>query len=309
MDGTYITQPWLVVNGTGQSSNISVITGTNRDEAGVLIDDYPATAPRSTPTPRRRWRATTSRRRSCAGCRSRPSAAAAPETRRRPSSTQPCPSPPAASSSASTLAKAYSAARHGAWKRVFAYQFNRTYQTAGYSKPWCVPAASPSRPQGDPDAEYFKLPCGRAARGLWQRAACGTARQGRPRRGIHPPHRRPVGGLCAHRRPEPGPGLAGGAGASTRRLPTCAPQARGSPSRPTGPACVSCSGTRGRQPSAPGPPPRAALRWGSRSTCWRSNKSTLCCSAKRRSRRGPRAAVCTDVHGDRSLAHDGNVLM
>ena len=75
------------------------------------------------------------------------------------------------------LAKAASAARHGAFAASYVYQFNRTYQTAGYTRPWCVPPKTAARPDGDPDAEYYKCHAGE------QMIVFGTARRaGRPDR-------------------------------------------------------------------------------------------------------------------------------
>jgi len=161
MDGTYLNQPWLVVNSTGQSSNISVITGINRDEAGVLVDDYPENS-----TTLGAYAAKALKRYNLS-----PSFL--------PSILPQAPFAMAANSSSPaqilnvTLAvstdgefgcfdqaKAYAGAKHGAFKAVWAYEFNRTYQTSGYTRAWCVPPKSASHPLGDLDGEYYKCHAG-----------------------------------------------------------------------------------------------------------------------------------------------------
>lgn len=54
------------------------------------------------------------------------------------------------------LAKAVSGVRSGFFKEAYSYVFNRTYATRGYTRPWCDAPITSSRPNGDPDAEYFK---------------------------------------------------------------------------------------------------------------------------------------------------------
>lgn len=58
------------------------------------------------------------------------------------------------------LAKAYSAEKHSAFKSMYAFQFNRTYSPSGYTKPWCDAPKTTARPHGDPDAEYYKCHAG-----------------------------------------------------------------------------------------------------------------------------------------------------
>ncbi|KAK6511582.1 hypothetical protein TWF481_000497 [Arthrobotrys musiformis] len=57
-------------------------------------------------------------------------------------------------------ATAYSAAKHKVLPKVFAYEFNRTYQPVEYTSPLCEPPITASHPFGDPDAEYFKCHSG-----------------------------------------------------------------------------------------------------------------------------------------------------
>ncbi len=147
-----------MVNSTGQASNIFVITGTNRDEAGVLVDDYPAnsttfTAYVSKAMQRYHLDPTLLPTLSDAFSPSANATAARILNATLAVSTD-------GEFACFDMAKAYSGARHGAFRSVYAYQFNRTYQTAGYTKPWCVPPATAARPNGDPDAEYFKCHAG-----------------------------------------------------------------------------------------------------------------------------------------------------
>ncbi|KAL1901814.1 hypothetical protein Sste5346_001517 [Sporothrix stenoceras] len=170
IDGVFLTEPWLVVNGTstnpGLSSNISVMTGVNRDESGVLIDDYPGNA-----TTFQEYLAT--KIGTHFGLPRNASAAVASNTAVgaafgvRGNTTNPVAIFNASMAIATDgeftcydLAKSYSAAKHSTFASVYAYQFNRTYQTAGYTKPWCTPDKTESRPHGDPDAEYYKCHAG-----------------------------------------------------------------------------------------------------------------------------------------------------
>jgi hypothetical protein len=57
-------------------------------------------------------------------------------------------------------ATAYTAARHDAFRAVYSFQFNRTYSPPGYTKPHCDAPKTASRPNGDPDAEYYKCHAG-----------------------------------------------------------------------------------------------------------------------------------------------------
>ena len=76
-----------------------------------------------------------------------------------------------------TMAKVYSGAKHGAFKTAYAFEFNRTYSTPGYTKPWCDAPRTAQRPDGDPDQEYYKCHAGE------QMLVFGTVRRGgRPER-------------------------------------------------------------------------------------------------------------------------------
>ncbi|KAK4149756.1 hypothetical protein C8A00DRAFT_18603 [Chaetomidium leptoderma] len=58
------------------------------------------------------------------------------------------------------FAKAYSAAKHHAFRETYVFEFNRTYSPRGYTTSRCDPPATAARPDGDPDAEYYKCHAG-----------------------------------------------------------------------------------------------------------------------------------------------------
>ena len=58
------------------------------------------------------------------------------------------------------LAKAYSGAKNGAFKSTYSFEFNRTYSPKGYTKDWCNAPRTAERPDGDPDKEYYKCHAG-----------------------------------------------------------------------------------------------------------------------------------------------------
>jgi hypothetical protein len=57
-------------------------------------------------------------------------------------------------------ATARTAGRHDAFKAVYSFQFNRTYNPSGYTKPHCDAPKTEARPNGDPDGEYYKCHAG-----------------------------------------------------------------------------------------------------------------------------------------------------
>ncbi|KAH7336290.1 Alpha/Beta hydrolase protein [Rhexocercosporidium sp. MPI-PUGE-AT-0058] len=54
------------------------------------------------------------------------------------------------------IAKACTAAKHGAFSSLYSFQFNWTYSPTKYTKPECEPPKTTARPFGDPDLEYYK---------------------------------------------------------------------------------------------------------------------------------------------------------
>jgi carboxylesterase type B len=161
IDGTYLTQPHLMVNTTGQSSNVTIITGINRNEAGVLVDNYPE--PNSTfasyaTKALARYNLNPSFLPSLAQNTFTTSSSSANKTDAILNATV------AVSTygefACLDIAKAFTGAHSGAFKQAYVYNFNRTYQTSGYTRPWCVPPKTAERPNGDPDGEYMKCHAG-----------------------------------------------------------------------------------------------------------------------------------------------------
>jgi carboxylesterase type B len=54
------------------------------------------------------------------------------------------------------MAQAVSGAKHKSFGASYFYTFNRTYGTNGYTRPWCSAPKTAARPNGDPDGEYMK---------------------------------------------------------------------------------------------------------------------------------------------------------
>ncbi|KAK4169846.1 Neuroligin-4, X-linked [Cladorrhinum sp. PSN259] len=162
-DGTYLTTSALQVSSPSlsQSSNVSVMLGITRDEVGVLVDDAPSTNTSTT-------------------FASYFDGLASKNFGLPPNTSSTFNLPPAVTSQLSpdaifnssmslftsliftcpSLAKAYSASRHGTFKEVYFFSFNRTYQTSGYTRPWCIPPKTASYPNGDPNLEYYKCHAG-----------------------------------------------------------------------------------------------------------------------------------------------------
>ncbi|KAL2132246.1 hypothetical protein VTI74DRAFT_4041 [Chaetomium olivicolor] len=174
MDGTYLTSHGLVVNSTSASlaTSVPVLLGINRDEMGVYISpsQYP---PAGVPF-------TTYFDAVASAAFGAPPGLSSLLGLNDPS--RPFPGlPPSVFTPAATpseifnasvrlatdwlytcnsLAKAYSASKHHAFKQSFFFQFNRTYSPRGYTQPWCDPPATPSHPHGDPSQEYYKCHAG-----------------------------------------------------------------------------------------------------------------------------------------------------
>ncbi|KAK0620561.1 Carboxylesterase family-domain-containing protein [Immersiella caudata] len=175
VDGDYLTYHELVVNSTAASlaTNVTVMTGVNRDEAGVNIDAeaYPA----SNTTLAAYFNAEVARQFSM------PSNASSLMGLDKPANMSTFSGVPLGANNLLSadltpaqilntsvriatdavftcygLAKTYSAVKHNAFRSAYFYQFNRTYQTAGYTRPWCNAPKTDARPDGDPDGEYMK---------------------------------------------------------------------------------------------------------------------------------------------------------
>ncbi|KAL1860570.1 hypothetical protein VTK73DRAFT_7278 [Phialemonium thermophilum] len=161
-DGTYLVDHQLDLTKPGLAVDVDVITGINRDEAGVLIDD--GDYPENGTTFEDYFNAHVAHHFGL-------SSAFAKDIRKDAFSLSDAMTPAQilnASLRITTdgvftcfdLAKAYSAAKHGAFRSTYAFAFNRTYSPSGYTRPWCDPPATAERPHGDPDAEYFKCHAG-----------------------------------------------------------------------------------------------------------------------------------------------------
>ncbi|KAM7211772.1 alpha/beta-hydrolase [Rhypophila decipiens] len=190
IDGSYLTTNQLIVNQTGLSyaSNISIIAGFNRDEAGVQVDNLPLA--NSTFESYFAQEVTTH-----FNMPPNTNISSLYPLARYPGSTNPNFSPGSLSPQSSeifnasmriatdavfvcySLAKLYSGVKSTAFKSAYSYNFNRTYQTNGYTRPWCIPPKSDAFPNGDPSKEYFKCHAGE------QMIVFGTERRaGRPDR-------------------------------------------------------------------------------------------------------------------------------
>ncbi|KAI1871179.1 uncharacterized protein JN550_004624 [Neoarthrinium moseri] len=162
VDGIYLQNHELVVNKTGIASNVSIMTGTNRDESGVLIDAdaYPQNGTSFSDYFREHVG-------NGLNLADNYSLAISPG----PFSLTNFSSPEAilnaslriASDGEFTcfdLAKAYSGAKHKAFQSTYVFQFNRTYNPSGYTRTWCDAPKTSSRPHGDPDGAYYKCHAG-----------------------------------------------------------------------------------------------------------------------------------------------------
>lgn len=165
MDGTYVVDPHLVLNRTGPASDIAVMTGINRDEAGVFVNAAPTANENFTTYYNQQVRNTSS-----IGTGFINSVPLAPfgmptTTGAAPSTAQILNASLAIQSdgifTCFDLAKAYTAARHGAFASTYSFLFNRTYSPRGYTRTWCDAPNSTAHPtHGDPAAEYFKCHAG-----------------------------------------------------------------------------------------------------------------------------------------------------
>jgi len=175
VDGEYLTNHELVVNSTSASlaTNVTVMTGVSRDEFGVFIDanDYPA----NDTTLAAYFNAQMAKQFSISFDVSsllgldKPSIVSIfSGVPLNASNLLSAPLTPAQILNTSVrivtdaaftcygLATTYSAVKHNAFRAAYYYQFNRTYSSAGYTRPWCDAPKTAARPNGDPDGEYMK---------------------------------------------------------------------------------------------------------------------------------------------------------
>jgi hypothetical protein len=161
VDGTYLQYHELVVNHTGIASNVTVITGTNRDEEGILSDDvYPANGTSFSEYFREHVGNGLNLPDDYAS--GVPLGAFYTMNHSSPESVFNASLRVATDGQFTCfdLAKAYSGAKNKAFNTTYAFQFNRTYSPSGYTRPWCDAPKTADRPHGDPDGEYYKCHAG-----------------------------------------------------------------------------------------------------------------------------------------------------
>ncbi len=158
MDDTYLDQPSLVLKSKGYASEVAVLSGTNRDEAAILLPSYPRNGTdifdwfgRGFGSP-------------ALGNLSALLKSGAFQYNENPT--------PAEIFNVSVrittdlgfrcleYAADISAARHGSFKSIHTFMFNRTYSASSFTSTQCSAPPTSSRPYGDPDQEYFKCHTG-----------------------------------------------------------------------------------------------------------------------------------------------------
>jgi len=157
-DGAYLNVTFLPLDGSGLTSDVVLMTGTNRNELGVEFDMPSGNATVSDVL------------NNFAGRFGVPVASLTPLTE------GPFPVPAEAAPAdllnltirigtdgvytCAEQATSYSAVKHDAFEAVYSFMFNRTYNPSGYTKPHCGPPATKEHPDGDPNLEYFKCHAG-----------------------------------------------------------------------------------------------------------------------------------------------------
>ncbi|PKS09810.1 hypothetical protein jhhlp_004433 [Lomentospora prolificans] len=156
VDGEYIKVDHLPLNGSGLTSDVVFMTGTNRDELGVEF------APMSEDTNisvvvnefENRWgRNLTS---------ILPSEQFPLSEELNPDDVLQYAIRVGTDGVYTCMEQAtnQAAAKHNAFKNLYAFQFNRTYSPSGYTQPHCGPPATDDFPNGDPNLEYNKCHAG-----------------------------------------------------------------------------------------------------------------------------------------------------
>ncbi|KAL9069210.1 MAG: hypothetical protein Q9157_006241 [Trypethelium eluteriae] len=163
VDGKYLTSPYFDFNSTSSASAINsvpVMIGVNRDEGGVLAPFFPTTS-------------LTTGIHDIASAENL-NASALISSGAFPLGNGPVPSNQSlnvfntttriytdASFRCSSQNTVVAGVRAGQLPDVWFYEFNRTYQDPAYNMNGvCLPAATPSHPDGDPSLEYFKCHAG-----------------------------------------------------------------------------------------------------------------------------------------------------
>lgn len=161
MDGVYLVDHQLDLTKPGYASEVDVMTGFNRDEAGVFVDDYPADNETFADYFNNKVGSGLGLPDSFVEDLQLGAFMAAGDNATAEGIFN-------ASMRIITdgeficfdLAKAYSGARNGAFASAYVFEFNRTYSPSGYTRKWCDAPATDARPNGDPDAEYYKCHAG-----------------------------------------------------------------------------------------------------------------------------------------------------
>lgn len=161
-DGTYIVDHELDLSKPGYAAEVDVMTGFNRDESGVLVDDYPEDGQAFADYFASKVASMFSLESNyTSGADLAPFFPAGPDNATAEQVFNA--SMRIASDGAFKcldMAKAYSGALNGAFASTYAFEFNRTYNPSGYTRTWCDAPATDARPNGDPDAEYYKCHAG-----------------------------------------------------------------------------------------------------------------------------------------------------
>lgn len=158
-DGTYILDNELDVTKPGYASKVDVMTGFNRDEAGVFVEEYPEDGETFTDYFSNKVAAGLGLPDSfLENLDKRPFLGDAGDGDA--TAEQIFNASVRIVSDAEfnclDMSKAYSGARNGAFASAYSFMFNRTYSPSGYTRTWCDPPATDARPHGDPDGEYYK---------------------------------------------------------------------------------------------------------------------------------------------------------
>jgi carboxylesterase type B len=168
VDGTYLLSTYINLNASAAnniSSSVPVITGANRDEAGVLvplpsssnykeaIHELAASQPQDTPNV-----TTIPSHRSDFPVDTGPSLNNTPINQIFNTTTRIYTDTDFHCSDEYT---ALAAVRSGIWPKVWYYELNRTYQDPGYNMNGvCQAPFTSTHPYGDPELEYFKCHAG-----------------------------------------------------------------------------------------------------------------------------------------------------
>ncbi|KAK0662144.1 putative esterase/lipase [Cercophora samala] len=158
-DGLYLTTPTLDFTST-LASKVPVMLGITRDEAGVMIEDPPAPNASFTQYFNTVAQKHFSLPANSSSLFSLPAGTTALQNSEAAILNQTISLLSSLIFTCPSLAKAYSASRHGTFASTYYFVFNRTYQTSGYTRDWCRPPSTNGYPRGILDMEYYKCHAG-----------------------------------------------------------------------------------------------------------------------------------------------------